>query len=224
MDAEYGITGLGEVKWVLGMLIERDRDTRSIYISQEAFINTILARFNPSDAAPFSTSMIPGTHVSSADCPTSQEEKNKSANRQYRRVVRALSWLALGICPNITFATASLARFGHNPGCVHWEAAKRVLRYLRGTSGWRLKPGDDDPLICGFTDMDWVAIAMIVAPSELISSRLVVVPLVGNRRSRLAWLFCLQRPSIYVALCQVAKESEWMAEFLKGLVFRLTFS
>ena len=168
--------------------------------------------------------MIPGTHLSSADCPRSQEEKNKSANRQYRQVVRALSWLALGTCPNITFATASLARFGHSPGYVHWEAAKRVLRYLKGTSGWRLKPGDDDPLISGFTVTDWLAIPMIVAMSELMSSRLVVVPLVGNRRSRLAWLFRLQRPSIYVALCQVAKESKWMVEFLKGLVFRLTFS
>ena len=38
VDEKYGITGLGEVKWVLGMLIERDRDTRLIYILQEAFI------------------------------------------------------------------------------------------------------------------------------------------------------------------------------------------
>ena len=166
--------------------------------------------------------MIPGTRSSSADCPTLQEEKNKSANWLYRQLVRALSWLALGTRPDITFATASLARFGRNPGCVHWEAAKRVLRYLKGTSGWHLKLGDDDSLFSGLTNTDWVVIAMIVALLELISSRLVVVPLVGNRRSRLAWLFCLQRPSIYVALCQVAKESKWMVELLKGLVFRLT--
>ena len=180
VDVEYGITGLGEVKWVLGILIERDRDTRSIYISQEAFINTVLARFNLSDAAPFSTPMIPGTRSSSADCPTLQEEKNKSANWLYRQLVRALSWLALGTRPDITFATASLARFGRNPGCVHWEAAKRVLRYLKGTSGWHLKLGDDDSLFSGLTNTDWVVIAMIVALLELISSRLVVVPLVGN--------------------------------------------
>ena len=55
VDVEYGITGLGEVKWVLGMLIKRDRDTRSIYISQDVFINTVLARLNLSDAAPLST-------------------------------------------------------------------------------------------------------------------------------------------------------------------------
>ena len=51
VDVKYSITGLGEVKWVLGMLIEWDRDTRLIYISQEVFINTVLARFNLFDAA-----------------------------------------------------------------------------------------------------------------------------------------------------------------------------
>ena len=49
VDVKCGITGLGEVKWVLGMLIEWDRDARSTNIS---FINTVLARFNLSDALP----------------------------------------------------------------------------------------------------------------------------------------------------------------------------
>jgi len=56
----------------------------------------------------------------------------------YRELVGALAWLALGTRPNIAFATSSLPRFGHNPGRVHWEAAKRVLRYLKGTKTRRL--------------------------------------------------------------------------------------
>ena len=36
VDAKYGFTSLGEVKWVLGMLPERDRSARTIAISQEA--------------------------------------------------------------------------------------------------------------------------------------------------------------------------------------------
>ena len=50
VDARYGITCLGEVRWVLGMLLERDRSARTISISQEAFIDSILARFNLTDA------------------------------------------------------------------------------------------------------------------------------------------------------------------------------
>jgi len=39
--------------------------------------------------------------------------------------VLVLAWLALGLAR----ISHSLARFGHSP--VHWETAKRVLRYLK---------------------------------------------------------------------------------------------
>jgi len=58
VDAKYGTTGLGEVKWVL-MLMERDRAARTISISQEAFNNSILTRFNLTDATTLSTPLAP---------------------------------------------------------------------------------------------------------------------------------------------------------------------
>ena len=109
VDEKYGITGLGEVKWVLGMLIERDRAARAVYLSQEAFINSLLTRFSLTDAAPLTTPLAPGTHLSAADCPTSQEEKAHMATRPYRELVGALAWLALGTRPDIAFAMSSLA-------------------------------------------------------------------------------------------------------------------
>jgi hypothetical protein len=123
---------VGEVRWVERMLVERDRATRAVYISQEAFINSILARFNLAGPTQFSTPLVPGTHLS---CPVSQEEKDYMAGRPYRGLVGAISWLALGTRPDIAFATSKLAQFGHNPGRAHWEAAKRVLRYLKRTRG-----------------------------------------------------------------------------------------
>ena len=155
VDGKYGITGLGEVKWVLGMLLERDRTARMILISQEAFINSILACFNLMDASPLSTPLVPGTQLSTTNCPTTQEEKDEMATRPYRELVGALAWLALGTRPDIAFATSSLARFGHNPGCAHWEAAKRILRYLKGTRGWRLTLGGKMAQIASYTDTDW---------------------------------------------------------------------
>jgi hypothetical protein len=77
MGDKYGITGLGEAKWVLGMLIERDRDDRAIYISQEAFINAVVTRLNLTDAAPVSTPLATGSFLSAANCPTTQGEKTR---------------------------------------------------------------------------------------------------------------------------------------------------
>ena len=56
------------------MLLEHDRSTRTISISREAFIDSILARFDLADATPVITPLAPGTRLSAADCPTSQDE------------------------------------------------------------------------------------------------------------------------------------------------------
>ena len=53
------------------MLIERDRATRAVYISQEAFINSVSTRFNLVDTATLLTPLASGTHLPTADCLTS---------------------------------------------------------------------------------------------------------------------------------------------------------
>ena len=116
MDRKYGITGLGEVEWVLGMLVKRDHATRTVCISQEAFTNTVLSRFNLVDAAPVSMPLAAGSFLSTSDCLVTQEEKDDMAGKPYRELVGALSWLALGSRPDIAFAMSTLSRFGHNPG------------------------------------------------------------------------------------------------------------
>jgi len=64
-------------------------------------------------------------------------------------------WLALGTLPEIAFVASSLARLGHDPGRLHWEAAKRVLRSLKGTRGWRLTLGGKPSRIAAYTDTEW---------------------------------------------------------------------
>ena len=44
-----------------------------------------------------------------------------------QELVSALSWLALGSCPDIAFATGMLAHFSHNLGRAHWEAVANQL-------------------------------------------------------------------------------------------------
>ena len=83
------------------------------------------------------------------------------ANQPYRGVVGALAWLVLGTRPDIAFATSSLAPFGHDLGRVYWDAAKRVLRYLKGTKQWRLVLGGKPPEIAAFTDADWEVIVTL---------------------------------------------------------------
>ena len=42
-----------------------------------------------------------------------------------------------------------------NPGCAHWEALKRLVRYLLGTRELWLVYGRERTGLAGFTDADW---------------------------------------------------------------------
>jgi hypothetical protein len=196
--------------------MERDRPARTISISQEAFIDSILARFNLVDTSTVSTPLAPGTQLSTADCPTEEDEKQEMSTRPYRELVGALAWLALGTRPDIAFATSSLACFGHNPGRVHWEAAKCVLRYLKGTKMWRLKLGGKTPEIATFTDADW--------GSHRDDRHSVGAYLVKIGDGAVSWKSkqqtCVALSSTeaeYMALCQASKEAVWMVDFLGNL-------
>jgi len=51
----------------------------------------------------------------------------------YRKLVGKLLYLAVATRPDIAYVVGVLCRFVENPGEAHWNAAKRVLRYLKGT-------------------------------------------------------------------------------------------
>jgi hypothetical protein len=40
---------------------------------------------------------------------------------------------------------------------IHWEAAKRVIRYLKGTKELKLTLGRMDEELTAFTDADWAS-------------------------------------------------------------------
>ena len=154
VDAQYSITGLGEVRWVLGMLLEHDLPAHTTSRSKEGFLDSIVAPFTFTDATTVVTPLQEHT-IPRSNCPTLKDQIEEMANQPYREPVGALVWLALGTRSDTAFATSSPARFGHNLGRVYWDVAKRVLRYLKGTKQWRLALGARPPEIAAFTDTEW---------------------------------------------------------------------
>lgn len=58
--------------------------------------------------------------------------------------------------PDIATAVGELAKFSENPGSEHWIAAKRVLRYLKGTAWFGIEFRRDCELqLIGFADADY---------------------------------------------------------------------
>jgi len=67
----------------------------------------------------------------SPQTPADVEMKDKP----YMRAVGKLNWLALATRPDISYTVSQLARFNSNPGPQHWQAVKRLFRYIQGTIG-----------------------------------------------------------------------------------------
>ena len=57
---------------------------------------------------------------------------------KYRQLVGSLNFLTT-TRPEISFSVGILSRFMQNPCEGHWSAAKRVLRYLKGTQDFGIK-------------------------------------------------------------------------------------
>ncbi|PON48871.1 hypothetical protein PanWU01x14_234040, partial [Parasponia andersonii] len=75
----------------------------------------------------------------------------------YRSIVSALQYCTL-TRPELSFSVNKVCQFLHAPTSSHWQAIKRILRYLKTTinNGLSLQASSDLQLIC-YTDGDWAS-------------------------------------------------------------------
>lgn len=150
----FEITDLGNVSSVVGMRVIRDDQKKSISIDQSAYISQILTRFGMNDCNPCTSPMDSGQTLSLNDCPKDDNEKQEMDAKPYQELIGCLTYLAHMTRPDICFATTFLSRFNKNPGEKHWGAAKRVLRYLKGTRNRKLTYMKDENELVGYCDAD----------------------------------------------------------------------
>ena len=66
-------------------------------------------------------------------CSDNNDEMQQMKDVPYMEAVGCLLFAAQITRPDICFAVNMLSRFSQNPGKAHWNAVKRVMRYLKGT-------------------------------------------------------------------------------------------
>jgi reverse transcriptase-like protein len=152
LSNRFKMVDIGPCKYYLGMEIHRDRPNRTLRLSQKGYIDRVLFEFGMQDCKPLGIPMDPKVRLESApeDYIPAQEDKE-----WYARLVGSLMYIMLGTRADIAFTVSALSRYLAKPTDQHLLAAKRVLRYLRGSSDLVLVyRGDLRPLI-GYTDADW---------------------------------------------------------------------
>ena len=215
LQAKWKWTDMGEAAYVLGLKMERDRPSRLIRLSQEAYIERILVRFGMQDA------LTVVTPLEDSKLEVSGSEVNYSRQKLYLSIVGSLMWISQSLRPDISFAVSLLSRFGVNPTEEHLRISKRVLRYLKGTADKGLTLGNFSvpsvsSSLVGFCDADYAGD-------------------VNTRRSTTGYIFKYMGSSIswgstrqatvalstceaeYMALAEALKEGIWLIRVLKDL-------
>lgn len=79
--------------------------------------------------------------------------------KMYRSLVGRLLY-ATHTRPDISYAVGILSRFVSSPSKLHFDAGKRVLRYLRGTQNYGIWYSRSSKCkLVGFSDSDWAGCA-----------------------------------------------------------------
>jgi hypothetical protein len=90
--------------------------------------------------------------------PSCDAERKLMASIPYRQVVGTLIYASISTRPDISYAVNEVARYMADPGPLHWNAVKMILRYLNGTRDTGLTfggNGDSPPVLQAYTDADW---------------------------------------------------------------------
>ena len=104
----------------------------SVFLHQSAYLQRVLARFGMEDCIPVSTPSDPLVKLVK---PTDACEEELP----FRELVGSLMYLAVVTRPDIAYAVSIVSRFMTGYDRSHWTAAKRVLRYLKGTADLGIK-------------------------------------------------------------------------------------
>ena len=104
--------------------------------------------FGLQDVCPATMPMEAGVQLTDA------VEDRQRATYPFKEIIGSLMYATMATRPDITFTTSILAQFNQNPSRVHWEAAKRVVRYLKTTCNLELTYTGNDPTIVSYSDAD----------------------------------------------------------------------
>lgn len=145
---------IGDGHIFVGIQIERNRVEKTLFIHQEAYTKRIINKFKMSDAKASAAPADPNVRLTSID--TSVEE---SIQVPFREAVGSLMFLAVVTRPDIVYAVNSVSKYLCNHSESHWQAVKRIYKYLVATTktGIEYRSGGSTSALSGFSDADFAS-------------------------------------------------------------------
>lgn len=156
ISAKFEIDDLGELKYYLGINIEKSID--SIRLNQHSYISKLVEKYQLGESRNVSTPLPTNFNFDpNENLNLNSEEKLYVENFPTRELIGALNYIAICSRPDISFAVSVLARYQDFPNISTCTAIKHLLKYLNSTKDLSLTFSGKVNGLVGFSDSDWAS-------------------------------------------------------------------
>ncbi|UYV79002.1 hypothetical protein LAZ67_17000616 [Cordylochernes scorpioides] len=210
LNSSFEVKYLGPISHMLGVSFKKSEDG-SMTLSQSNYIEELLQRFRLQDAKGVSTPMETNLDLSV------RKNGNSTERFPYRELIGGLSYLSQRTRPDIAYAVGILSRYCDNYTREHWEAGKRVLRYLKSTKDFGITYRSTGKPLIAFSDASW---ASDIVDRKGVSGHLIILagaPIIWRSTKQTVTALSTME-SEYIALSSAVKDITWC----KALVLSVT--
>jgi len=147
LSVDFAVKELGDLHYFLG--VEVNKVEAGLLLSQKRYILDLLKKTNMHEAKPISSPMASSSSLSAFSGDPMEDPT------LYRNTVGSLQYLSF-TRPDLGFAVNRVCQFMHRPLQPHWQAVKRILRYLKHTLSHGLLISRTSSLqLQAYSDADW---------------------------------------------------------------------
>ena len=215
----FSMKDLGEAAYILGIKIYRDRSRRLIGLSQSAYIDKILKRFNMQNSKKGYLPMEVKHGLCNEFCASTPNEVARMSKVPYASAVGSIMYAVKCTRPDVAFAQNITSQFQQNPGEKHWIAVKHILKYLRNTKDMFLVYGGNpstELCVTGFCD------ASFQSNKDDSKSQTGYVFVINGgavdwRSKKQSTIAMSATEAEYIAASEAAMEAVWIRKFVSGL-------
>ena len=147
MMTDFDMTDLEKMKCFLGIKVVQT--ATGFFIGQKKYAQEVLERFHMENCNPVGTPTEPGLKLSN------DLDGERVDSTYFKQIVGLLMYLT-ATRPDIMYAVCLINRYMERTTELHLRAAKRVFRYLKGTTDFGIfYKKNEGPILSSFTNSDF---------------------------------------------------------------------